>query len=82
MKEAERSSMEKRSAENDRWSRYSNSVSLCALRKAFVCSLSFIYLYIDVPIYFSGEPFYSSARSSKEPRLQAHPDYGATEIRN
>lgn len=78
MKDAERSSMEKRSAENDRWSIYSNSVSLCA----FVCPLFFIYLCIDVPIYFSGEPFYSSARSSKEPRLQAHPDYGATEIPN
>lgn len=45
----------------------------------FVFFLRYLYRCIYV---FSGASFYSSARGSQEPRLEAHPGYGATEIRN
>lgn len=56
-------------------------------RAAFACAkgvfVSFSRILILTCIYvLSGASIYSTARDSQEPRLEAHPGYGATEIRN
>lgn len=86
MKDAERSFTEKRRKVQLKRIDATDirTVSLCALERplciphpSYMCLV-----YRHIVIYFSGEPFYSSTRGFKEPRLQAHPGYGATEIRN